>query len=184
MKENLNIILVLGSARDGRVSEKVAKFVFEKSSIIDGLKVSMVDVKDHLFGKTIPPSEKSEITGVWKKIAKESDGFIFVVPEYNHGYPGEFKILLDSAHDEYIRKPALLVTVSDGPWGGARMAENLKPILNNFGIISLPAVLHTSFADEKFAEGKAPDEKYQEQLEKLLNQLVEYIRGVSVIKKV
>ncbi|MEK7567704.1 MAG: NAD(P)H-dependent oxidoreductase [Patescibacteria group bacterium] len=179
MKESINITIVLGSAREERISEKVAKFVLEKTSLLDEVTVSLVDVKDFLFGRTIPPWQKDERTDIWKEIALKSDGFIFVVPEYNHGYPGEFKILLDSAHDEYIKKPALLVTVSDGPWGGARMAENLKPILNNFGIISLPSVLHTSFADKKFSDGKNPDDKYQEQLQKSLNQLVEYARSIN-----
>ena len=184
MSNKLNLTLVLGSAREGRVSEKVFSFVNEKAKTLEDVNLKTVDVADFLFGRTIPPWEDNEKTSTWKKIVSDSDAFVFVIPEYNHGYPGEFKILLDSAYEEYSKKPVLLVTVSDGPWGGARMAEHLKPILQNLGLIVLPKVLHTSFADKKFENGSWPEEEYQKQLNGLLKELVEYSRGLKLLREV
>ena len=179
----MRITLVLGTGRIGRVSEKVTSFVSKKVNEIQDVVLTFVDVAQYSYGRTIPPEEENEITKIWKKIAFESEAFIFVVPEYNHGFPGELKILLDSAFEEYSRKPLLLITLSDGPWGGARMSEHLKPILQNLGLIVMSRVLHTANADKMFENG-GPSQDYSMQLENLLRELVEYGNDLNTIRKV
>ncbi len=184
MKNNCRLTIVLGSARKGRVSEQVFSFVKERAGATLNTDIKTADVSDFLLTRTTPPEEESDLAVEWRKTVSESDAFVFVIPEYNHGYPGEFKILLDSAYEEYSKKPVLLVTVSDGPWGGARMAENIKPILQNLGLIVLPKVLHTSFADKKFENNGSPDDEYQKQMDSLLEELVEYGRGLKSLRGV
>ena len=48
----LFIPIVLGTAREGRESEKVARFVFGEISKNESLITQFVDVRDFLFGKT------------------------------------------------------------------------------------------------------------------------------------
>lgn len=56
--------------------------------------------------------------------------FIFVVPEYNGGFPGILKIFLDSIHPkEWANKQVCLVGVSDGRAGNLRGMEHLTGIL-------------------------------------------------------
>lgn len=68
------------------------------------------------------------------ELTKKADAFIFVISEYNHGYPGRFKSLLDSEFDNYSEKFALLVGVSNGVFGGARAIENILPVMKALNI--------------------------------------------------
>lgn len=59
---------------------------------------------------------------------ERADGFVLVFPEYNHGYPGALKNILDALKDEWVRKPFALVSTG-GISGGMRASENLLPVL-------------------------------------------------------
>ena len=56
-----------------------------------------------------------------------ADALVLVAPEYNRGYPGLLKHVLDTNLKEYIHKAAGVVGVSAGVFGGARMIQNLHP---------------------------------------------------------
>ncbi len=62
---------------------------------------------------------------------------ILVAPEYNHGYPGLLKHVLDTNLKEYIHKAAGVVGVSAGVFGGARAIENLIPVLRELGLVTI-----------------------------------------------
>ena len=51
---------------------------------------------------------------------ERADALVIVTPEYNHGYSGLLKHVLDSCLKEYIHKAAGIVGVSAGPFAGAR----------------------------------------------------------------
>jgi NAD(P)H-dependent FMN reductase len=48
---------------------------------------------------------------------RRADGLVIVAPEYNHGYPGILKHVLDTNLKEYIHKPVGLCGVSAGAFG-------------------------------------------------------------------
>ena len=56
-----------------------------------------------------------------------ADGLVIVAPEYNHGYCGLLKRVLDSCLKEYSHKAVGLVGVSAGPFAGTRVIENCFP---------------------------------------------------------
>lgn len=137
----MKIAIVLGTAREGNQSEKVAKFVESKIKE-QNIETEFVDVADYLFTRTVTRPENNSEHGQkiekWANIINESDAVIFVTPEYNHSYPGELKNLIDSIYSEYTDKPAGIVSVSMGSIGGARVAELLKLLLVtvNFRVIN------------------------------------------------
>jgi NAD(P)H-dependent FMN reductase len=67
----------------------------------------------------------------------QADGLVIVAPEYNHGYPASLKHALDTNYSEYVHKPVGLVGVSTGVLGGARMIENLLPVLRAVGLVAI-----------------------------------------------
>lgn len=134
--QKIKIPVVLGTARDSRYSDKAANFILNEINKRSDMEGVMVDVKDHLFGRTVVSwDDKFGKTASWKKIMSESGGLILVIPEYNHGYPGELKILLDSLNEEYHNKPVLLFGVSVGSFGGTRVVDHIKPVLVELGLI-------------------------------------------------
>ncbi len=58
----------------------------------------------------------------------ELDGFLFVFPQYNWGYPGVLKNALDYLYDEWRGKPASLFTY--GTRGGNKAAAQFVIVLN------------------------------------------------------
>lgn len=132
-----HITVVLGTARDGRESEKVAKAVVQAFQTQEGAEVVFVDVKDHV--KT-PTTRRRKDTNTdaykaWEEIVRASDVFVFVLPEYHRGYPGEWKLLIDSLEEAYRDKHAYIVGVSSGMFAGVRMGEHIKPVLVELGFI-------------------------------------------------
>lgn len=65
------------------------------------------------------------------KYISASANFIFVIPEYNGGFPGILKVFIDSIHPkEWTDKFACLVGVSNGRAGNLRGMEHFTGILN------------------------------------------------------
>src|SRR3990167_5465126 len=118
------IPIILGTAREGNSSENPAKFMLKEVLALK-IESEIIKVKDYLIGATQQYEESDGIKALSEKINK-TDGLIIVVPEYNHGYPGELKLLLDNFYDEYARKPVGLCGVSKGALGGARVVEQLR----------------------------------------------------------
>lgn len=170
--KKLFIPIVLGTAREGRISEKVAHYVFNEVSALDTFGTQLVDVKDHLFGKT---AEYSEAAKGWKDIMTKADGLIIVSPEYNRGIPGELKILIDSLDEEYIKKPVAIVGVSSGKWGGSRMAEAILPTLVTLGMVPISPSIPFPVAQNLFdADGKILDDSYGTKIASMVKEMSWY----------
>ncbi len=167
---NLFIPIVLGTAREGRESEKVARYVLAELTALGQFQTQLVDVRDFLFGKTEVYPEAAK---PWKEIMTKADGLIIVSPEYNRGMPGELKILLDSLDDEYVKKPVAIIGVSSGKWGGSRMAEAILPTLVTLGMVpvspSLPFAVVQNLFDES---GKILDDSYKAKIASMAKELI------------
>lgn len=140
----LKIKVILGSIREGRFGDKPAQWILEKAKA-KGLDVEMMDLKEYplpMFAESqVPAALKGNYTNeIAKKLATtigEADGFIFVTPEYNHGYSSVLKNALDFIYDEWNRKPVAFVGY--GVNGGARAVEQLKQVVNsNLQMIPVP----------------------------------------------
>lgn len=87
-----------------------------------GLESELIDVMDYRI-EARDDTEKSLPAKRLAEKSKKADGFIIVSPKYNHGYPGELKMLLDMLFAEFAHKPVGICGVSSVHWGGARMVE-------------------------------------------------------------
>ncbi len=168
------IPVILGTAREGRFSEKAANFVFEEVKKA-GHETILIDVKNYMWGATIPPWTPNPKTNSYREIISKADALIIVSPEYNHGYPGELKILLDAALDEYTKKPVAFCGVSSGGLGGVRAVEQLRQIAVNYGLVNIPLAVYFSNIEKLFDEkGMILDQSYLKRVENLIAQLVDW----------
>src|ERR1041384_4286623 len=131
----LFIPVILGTVRKGRASENVAKFIFEQVKQREGVDTELIDIGELKFpgddaGEQIKDTRFSET-------CERADGLVLVVPEYNHGYPGMLKHVLDSNLKEYIHKAAGICGVSAGGFGGTRVIEALLPVLRELGLVTI-----------------------------------------------
>ncbi len=98
---------------------------------------------------------------------------MIVSPEYNHGYPGVLKHVLDSCLKEYIHKAVGLVGVSAGPFGGTRVIRNLLPVMRELGLITIFWDVNFSSVQDVFdAEGKLRKEAFLKRIDKFLKELI------------
>jgi NAD(P)H-dependent FMN reductase len=176
-----NIPVILGSVREGRKSETPAKYIVEKI-ITAGHESRLVDFKElplPFYNAPVMPSVyfKSQYPDInaqkWSNIAKAADAFVIVAPEYNHGYSGVLKNALDWLYFEFEKKPFGLVGVSIGVVGGARMIENLRPIIENFNAFALRETVMFGPVGKAFDEQEnLIDESYNKKIDSFLRSLV------------
>lgn len=178
------IPLILGTARDGRRSETVAKYIYEIISD-SAVESQFIDPKDFLRQpKTIPSWAENDDALAWREIAERADGFIIVVPEYNHSYPGELKLLLDQAYKQYFSKPVGVVSVSVGEFGGVRAVESLLPVLHALNMHISANHVYISNVEKLFANHKAYFASlYQEKIINMKKDLIRHCFFNSQIEK-
>jgi NAD(P)H-dependent FMN reductase len=104
---------------------------------------------------------------------ERADALIIVAPEYNHGYSGLLKHVLDSCLKEYIHKAVGIVGVSAGPFGGARMIQNLLPVMRELGLVTIFWDVNFSSVQKVFdKDGLLLDEAFIGRIDKFLKELI------------
>jgi len=102
-----------------------------------------------------------------------ADGLIIVAPEYNHGYPGLLKHVLDSNLKEYIHKAVGICGVSAGPFGGTRVIENLLPVMRELGMVTIFWDGNFSSAQNMFdQDGELLETAYVRRIDKFIKELI------------
>ncbi len=168
----LFIPVILGTVRKGRASENVAKFVFREVQKREGVETELIDIRDLNFpvddaGEQIKNAKFSET-------CERADGFVIVTPEYNHGYPGMLKHVLDSNLKEYIHKAVGICGVSAGGFGGTRVIEALLPVMRELGLVTIFWDGNFSGAQNLFDEsGEIKDRAvHEKRMDKFLSELL------------
>lgn len=64
----------------------------------------------------------------WSNLVKSCYGFIILTPQYNWGYPGDLKNVLDHLYFEWRNKPVMVVTY--GGHGGGKCGDQLRQVLS------------------------------------------------------
>lgn len=146
-----NILVVLGTARGGNHSHKVADIVVRHLKD-KGFDVAFANIKQFAFGRTVSLSSDKDLVQPWADMVVPAEAVIFVSPEYNHSYPGELKILIDSLDDEYVGKPAGIVSVSQGQYAGVRVMESLQLLLHTVGFKILQSSVNVGTVQKEIDE--------------------------------
>jgi NAD(P)H-dependent FMN reductase len=132
MERNLNIPVVLGTARKGRMSAHAAHFVLGELRKHADVQTELIDIAR----LPLPVDDAGEAIKSAEFSAKmeSADALVVVTPEYNHSFPGLLKHALDSCLKEYIHKAVGVVGVSAGSFGGTRVIESLLPVFRELGL--------------------------------------------------
>ncbi len=168
----LFIPVILGTPRQGRRSEHVANFVLSRVAALSGVETALFDVRRMAF----PTNDAGEQIrdAMFSAAMMRADALVIVAPEYNHGYPGILKHVLDSNLKEYIHKAVGIVGVSAGPWGGTRVIQNLLPVMRELGLVAIFWDGNFPNVDKSFDKdtGALLEPAYVRRLEKFTNELV------------
>jgi NAD(P)H-dependent FMN reductase len=171
MGHPLFIPLILGTARQGRESERAARFVFERAKNRTGVETEFIDVRT--LPMRVDDAGEQMKDPKFASTIERCDGLIIVTPEYNHGYPGLLKHALDMCLKEYIHKAVGICGVSAGSFGGARVIESLLPVMRELGLVTIFEDVNFGKIGTLFDErGNLLDENYIRRVDKFLDELI------------
>jgi NAD(P)H-dependent FMN reductase len=171
------IPIILGTAREGRQSEKAANYVLAEARKF-GFETEIIDVRDYRIKATDNTGQLPEAKKLSEKI-KKADGLIIVTPEYNHGYPGELKMMLDLCYKEYFGKPVGFCGVSIGALGGARCVEQLRQVAVELHMMPIREAVYFSNIRNLFDEKEQiKDTNYSERLKTFFEELTKYAEAL------
>lgn len=169
----LFIPVLLGTNRKDRQSENVAKWILGQMNERLDIETQLFDVRDfHLPYDNYGPELKDQFPE-WRDAIIRADGLVIVTPEYNHGYPGSLKSVLDLLLKEYVHKAVAFVGVSAQVWGGTRVIEAMVPMVRELGLAVTFTDLNFPRVQDKFdADGKLLDGAYNDRAKTFLDELV------------
>jgi NAD(P)H-dependent FMN reductase len=167
----LNIPVILGTSRKGRMSAHAARFMVSQIEKRQSVTTALIDLAE----LPLPIDDAGEAikdTLFSQKMAA-ADGLVIVTPEYNHSFPGLLKHVLDSCLKEYIHKAAGIVGVSAGPFGGVRAIQDFLPVIRELGLVNIFWDVNFGNVASVFDDsGKLLDQAFIKRADKFLNELV------------
>ena len=165
-KESINLVLA-------RALEKLAAGTLE---------FTYVDLSalPH-YNEDLWPDVPSSVTGL-KASIEDSDGVLFVTPEYNRSVPGVLKNAIDLASRPYgdsafAGLPAAVIGASVGAIGTAMAQQHLRNILSYLDMAVMPQPeAYLQFKDGLVdADGRVTRQDTREFLEDFVDRFVEWI---------
>ncbi len=178
---NLNIGIILGSTRDGRVSPQVGAWVKELADQRGDATYTVIDIADYKLPLLGEPGSDASGAAAWSEIVGKQDGFVFIVQEYNHSITGALKNALDFLREEWNNKAAGIV--SYGSVGGARAAEHLRGILGELSVADVrvhPAL--SLFTDFENGTDFKPQEVQASSVNQMLDQVIPWATALKTIR--
>nr|WP_309098674.1 NADPH-dependent FMN reductase [Fredinandcohnia onubensis] len=177
--EKLNIGIILGSTREGRVSPQVGAWVKEIADKRGDANYEIVDIADF----KLPFLGEADAPGIaaWNEKLANLDGFVFIVQEYNHSITGALKNALDLAREAWNNKAAGIV--SYGSTGGARAAEHLRGIMGELMIADVRTHPTLSlFTDFENGSEFKPQDLHLDNVNLMLDQVVSWSGALKTVR--
>lgn len=159
----LKLVVLVGSVRSDRQGIKAARFV-RRSFADRGHEVALVDPVEvglPLLDRMYKEYEKGRAPQVLEDLAalyRSADGFVVVSGEYNHSIPPALSNLLDHFLEEYFFRPSAIVCYSAGAFGGVRAAMQLRAMLCELGMPSIPSLFPIPAIQKAFDDDGTPSE--------------------------
>lgn len=184
----LSIPVLLGTVREGRHSEHLARYVHGRLKRREGITSSFVDPLLHRFENLrsraldVEQAPTPEVADFIRQM-HAADGFVIVTPEYNHGYPGALKNLIDVTLKPWQRKPFALVACG-GLSGGLRAIDALRQVISGVGAVSVPAHLSVPDIQKTFtASGPISNgEDWARRVDRVLDEVIWYAGALKAAR--
>jgi len=167
------IVTIVGSLRKESFSLKVANALAKLAPA--SLKLDVTTLNGiSFFNQDLEANPPADWLAFREKI-QQSNGVLFVTPEYNRAIPGVLKNAIDVASRPYgkssfLGKPTGIISNSPGPLGGVNAAKSLQNILPGITgpILGQPETYLTMVGDAFDDKGNLTKEALQKVLEQYL----------------
>jgi NAD(P)H-dependent FMN reductase len=147
------LMVVIASTRPGRVGLPVGQWVHRRAVEHPAFDVDLVDLAELALPFMDEPNHPRlhryvhEHTRRWSARVAAADAFVFVTPEYNHGYNAPLKNAIDYLHHEWEHKPVGFVGYG-GIAAGTRAVQQLKPVVSVLRMTPLADAVYIPFVNQ------------------------------------
>jgi NAD(P)H-dependent FMN reductase len=142
------ILLIVASVRSARFADRITPWLESKLESNENFELDVLDLRDHPLPAYDLPRSPASAPRHYRDDAERAvgeqlevaDGFLILTPEYNHGYPGSLKNVLDHFFIEFAHKPVAFVGY--GSVGASRAIEQLRQVFVEYDVVSTRHALH------------------------------------------
>jgi NAD(P)H-dependent FMN reductase len=184
----VRLALIIASTRDSRFGETVGHWFAAQVRAFGGFDLDTVDLLElglpSILSAEHPKGGRySETVGAFAKRVAVADAFVFVTPEFNHGYPASLKSALDAVYVEWAAKPATFVSYG-GAAGGARAVEQLRQVLVELHAVPIRDAVLLPLARQLFDDGGAlvDPERFSPSVKATLDHLLWWARALRTAR--
>lgn len=155
MANKLKAVVFIGSNREGRNADRVTALVKAQLES-SGFSVTVLDPKEipfellkRAFHHYPDPTKAPQHLQETNEVIKQADALVFVISEYNRSAPPALVNMIDHFSPAVFGwKPALPVSYSMGPVGGALGAVAMLPIFREMGLYVTPSPVTIGTVDK------------------------------------
>lgn len=160
-----NILVVLASARKGRVADQIFQHVKKDLDTRTDVNVTVADLAEinlpFFDNEHAPASGDYTITNPaalqWQKLVAEADAVVMLTPEYNHTLSAIQKNAIDTLKAEWENKPVAIIGYG---WTGASLSMvTINEVLPFLGVDLKPNHAALSFMKDINVDGTILDEE-------------------------
>jgi NAD(P)H-dependent FMN reductase len=150
-RDAYQVAVIIGSTRPARLCPGIAHWTREALSEDSPLRYDVIDLADvdlPFLDEPLKPALRDyehEHTKAWGSLISGYQGFVFVFPQYNWGYPAPLKNALDFLYYEWRGKPAASVTY--GTRGGGKGADQIHQVFGGLHMRPLETRLEVVITD-------------------------------------
>ncbi|WP_158944332.1 NADPH-dependent FMN reductase [Granulicella sp. S190] len=185
------VAILLGSVRSERMGDRAAKWVMaelkkrgHEAVLVDAaeLKLPLLDKmwKEIKHEKLVKYEKLHEKLAPLAELYARADGFCVVSAEYNHSIPPALTNLVDYFLEEYAFRPSAIVCYSSGQYGGVRAAMQLRSLLAETGMPTIPSLQPVPSIDKSLSEdGVALTQELAEKSGKFFDEFEWYMRAMK-----
>jgi NAD(P)H-dependent FMN reductase len=185
------VAVLQGSVRSERLGDRVAKWVaaelearHHEAVVVDAAELNL-PLLDKMW-KEIKDGAEPRYADLRDKLApiarlyERADGFAIVSAEYNHSIPPALTNLLDYFMEEYFYRPSAIVCYSSLSFGGVRAAMQLRALLAEVGMPTIPSIQPVPSAGNALsAEGVALTQELAEKSGKFFDEFEWYMMALK-----
>ena len=163
----MKVVVIIGSVRSERQGVRAGRYMMEtlkrrghEPVLVDPAELHLPlldkmykELKGEVAADQQPLKEKlAKLAELYRSV----DGLAIVSGEYNNSIPPALSNLLDYFLEEYFFRPSAIVCYSAGPFGGVRAAMQLRALLAETGMPSIPSLLAIPKVQEALSEDGKP----------------------------
>jgi NAD(P)H-dependent FMN reductase len=166
----LRVAVIVGSTRQGRIGDRVARWFAEVAQRRRDVELTVVDLVEFDFPASYPDEPTSAVQR-FTGILADADGFVVVTPEYNRSFPASLKQAIDFAYDEWRAKAVGFVSYGCGSQG-VYAIEQLRTVFTELQAVTVRNSVGFNLLDDSFDGGAPRDpERARQAVDSMLDQL-------------